>query len=246
MPLQAYNLIVSQFFVLCLNAVNITMIPMAGAGRHLITFGDKGPEMIGRWEKVSDLFPMSKDTAKAMLISRPRQILYVDVLVYSFALPLPRLVILLLYIRVFPTPKFKIAVYAVGTFVVAWCPAVLFADMFQCSPVAFIWDKSIKGGKCINKQAFYRYIAVPIVLSDVAVLVLPLPMIWQLRMTIKQKLALSGVLCWVRWACSLASSEWLFSSGMTLLPTRHGLLLPFWHGRWLKLRLFLSQLVFHR
>lgn len=119
--------------------------------------------------------------------------MYVDLLLYSFAIPLPKVVLLLFYIRLFPTPRFKLAVYAVASFIIAWCPAIFFTDMFQCSPVAFAWDKSIKGGRCINMLAFIRYIAVPIVLSDLAVLILPLPMIWQLHMTIRQKLALSGV-----------------------------------------------------
>ena len=112
---------------------------------------------------------------------------------YSFAIPLPKLVLLLFYIRIFSNPRFKQAVCAVASFVIAWCPAVLFTAIFQCSPVPFAWDKSISGGTCINVLAFYRYIAVPIVLSDVAVLVLPLPIIWQLHMSAKQKLALSGV-----------------------------------------------------
>ena len=128
-----------------------------------------------------------------ILISRRGQILYVELLVYSFAIPLPKLVLLLFYIRIFSNPRFKQAAYAVAYFVIAWCPAVFFTDMFQCRPLAFAWDKSIKGGTCIDVLAFFRYIAVPNVLSDVAVLVLPLPMIWQLHTTTKQKLELSGV-----------------------------------------------------
>ena len=77
--------------------------------------------------------------------------------------------------------------------VAAWCPAVFFTNIFQCKPIAFAWNKSIRGGTCINVLAFFRFIAVPTVISDVAVLALPLPMIWQLQMSTKHKLALSGV-----------------------------------------------------
>ena len=128
-----------------------------------------------------------------MLNSRIGQILYFELVAYSFAVPLPKVVLLLFYVRIFPTAKFKVAVYAVGSFVVAWCPAVLFTDLFQCKPIALGWDKTIREGVCINVLAFFRYVAVPTVLSDAAVLVLPLPMIWQLHMSTKQKLALSGV-----------------------------------------------------
>lgn len=190
---QAWILTLLQFFALSLNAVNITMVQVAGVGRHTVSFGDEAPEMLGRWEKVSVVLLVFPEIATAMLISRAGQILYIELLFYSFAIPLPKIVLLLFYIRIFPNPRFKLAVYAVASFVIAWCPAVFFTDMFQCSPVAFAWDKSIHGGTCINVLAFFRYIAVPIVLSDVAVLLLPLPMIWQLHMTSKQKLALSSV-----------------------------------------------------
>lgn len=109
-------------------------------------------------------------------------------------MPLPKIVLLLFYVRIFSNPKFKVAVYAIATFVIAWCPAVFLTDLFQCKPVAFGWDKTLSGGgTCIDVLAFFRYIAVPAVMSDAAVLVLPLPLIWQLNMTQKQKMALSGV-----------------------------------------------------
>lgn len=169
------------------------MVQKASVGRHAISFGDEAPEILGKWAKVGVIPFVFPEIATTIPISRTGQILYVELLVYSFAVPFPRLVLLLFYNRIFPNPRFKLAVYAVATFVIAWCPAVFFTDMFQCSPIALAWDKSISGGTCINVLAFYRYIAVPIVLSDVAVLVLPLPMIWQLHMTTKQKLALSGI-----------------------------------------------------
>ena len=117
--------------------------------------------------------------------------LYFELLVYSFGIPLPKLVLLLLYIRIFPTRIFKLAVFAVGIVVIAWCPAVFFTNMFQCNPVPLAWDKSIKGGTCIDQLAFFRYIAVPTALCDAAVLILPLPLIWQLHKTLRQKSELS-------------------------------------------------------
>ncbi|KAL8715438.1 MAG: hypothetical protein Q9220_000772 [cf. Caloplaca sp. 1 TL-2023] len=147
------------------------MVQVAGVGHHEASLGDRKPDILHSWEKT----------------------LYAELLVYSIAIPLPRLVLLLFYLRIFPNPSFKIAVYAVGSFIIAWCPAVFFTALFQCNPVAFAWDKSIAGGTCINVLAFFRYIAVPIVVSDMALLLLPLPMIWRLRITLRQKLALLGV-----------------------------------------------------
>ena len=168
------------------------MVQVAGVGRHTASYGAEAPDKLGKWAKVGIvLIPIR--IAMMVLTPRAGQILYFELLVYSFAIPLPKLVVLFFYIRIFPNPKFKMAVYSVAAFVIAWCPATFFTDIFQCNPIAFAWDKTIKGGTCINVLAFFQYISVPIVMSDVAVLALPLPMIWQLHMTTKQKLALSAV-----------------------------------------------------
>lgn len=169
------------------------MVQVAGVGRHASSFGNEAPEQLGKWAKVSFALLLFPGIAMANTNIQTGQILYFELLAYSFAIPLPKLVLLLFYVRIFSNPRFKLAAYAVVSFVIAWCPAVFFTDLFQCSPIALAWDKSIRGGACINVLAFFRYIAVPTVLSDAAVLVLPLPMIWQLHTTTRQKLALSGV-----------------------------------------------------
>ena len=102
--------------------------------------------------------------------------------------------LLLFYVRIFSNKVFKRVAYAVALFVTVWCPIVFFLDMFQCSPIKSAWDKKVpSGGKCINTLAFFQYISIPIVISDVALLIMPLPMIWQLQTNRNQKIALSGV-----------------------------------------------------
>ncbi len=54
--------------------------------------------------------------------------------------------ILLLYKRIFPQKWFRSALLAVGAFVVSYSTVQFFADIFQCTPVSFLWDKTIPGG----------------------------------------------------------------------------------------------------
>lgn len=143
-----------------------------------------------RWRLVRIGFP---ETVVTILTLGIGQIVYVGGVIYSFAIPLPKLVILLFYMRIFPNSRIKFAIYSVAIFVIAWCPAVLLVNIFQCNPIKFYWNKSIKGGTCIDILAYWRYSSVPIILSDIAILVIPLPMIWRLQMTTRRKLAVSGV-----------------------------------------------------
>lgn len=69
----------------------------------------------------------------------------------------------------------------------------LFVAIFECTPVAFYWDLSIKGGTCIDQNAFYRWNGVANLLIDFLVLSLPIPMIWRLSLPTKEKVSLSGI-----------------------------------------------------
>ena len=65
--------------------------------------------------------------------------------------------------------------------------------IFECTPVAYFWDKSIHGGTCINQDQFFRWNGVANLLIDFMILTLTMPMIWRLRLQTRQKLSLTVV-----------------------------------------------------
>ena len=73
------------------------------------------------------------------------------------------------------------------------CIASVFTIIFQCKPVAFAWDKTINGGKCINTLAYFRYATIPNIITDAAMLISPLPTIWKLQTSNAQKIGLTAV-----------------------------------------------------
>ena len=87
---------------------------------------------------------------------------------------------------------FTMILVAVGVIVVGTGLASTFAAIFQCSPVPYAWDKSIKGGKCINDIAFARFMAIPNVVDGLVMLVMPIPLVWRLELAIQQKIALTA------------------------------------------------------
>ena len=117
-------------------------------------------------------------------------------ILYGLSIALSKCAILFLYVRVFTTRNktFTFGVYLIGFFVIATGVANMFVAIFQCSPVAYEWDKSIQGGNCIDEVAFARYMAIPNVITGVFMLVMPLPLSWRLNLDIAAKIALTATL----------------------------------------------------
>jgi hypothetical protein len=101
-----------------------------------------------------------------------------------------RLVILALYMRIFSSNKYRFGAYAVGGLIIlTWVASVILASTI-CTPLAYQWNKSIKGGHCGSIRAFYTWISVPSIICDLVMLVLPLPALYKLRMGPAAKIGL--------------------------------------------------------
>ncbi|KAJ6179618.1 hypothetical protein N7519_010079 [Penicillium mononematosum] len=116
-----------------------------------------------------------------------------QILDFPFTVAPAKISILLFYVRIFPVHKFQIFAYIVGAVVLGHGIGVLLAAVFQCSPIAYTWDKTIVGGSCFNQEAFFRYVSPPNILTDVLVLIMPLPYVWKLHAHVGHKVALTGV-----------------------------------------------------
>ena len=100
--------------------------------------------------------------------------------------------ILLFYRRIFRIAYFTLLLNFVGTFVLLWAISGVLVAVFQCQPVSVFWNKLIAGG-CINTDGFVLAEAGITIATDIIVLILPLPMIWRLKISKQQKWAVSGV-----------------------------------------------------
>ena len=69
----------------------------------------------------------------------------------------------------------------------------VFFDIFQCNPREKIWNKLITTGHCYNISALDKASGVFNVVSDFAILILPVPSIWSLQMSLRKKLLTTGV-----------------------------------------------------
>jgi hypothetical protein len=67
---------------------------------------------------------------------------------------------------------------------------VLIGSVFSCTPVSFFWGKDIHGGHCINLMAFWFFQASFNIISDIAIIILPIPVLNTLNLPKKQKYGL--------------------------------------------------------
>lgn len=107
-------------------------------------------------------------------------------------LVLTKLSILLMYARIFPTRNFRIASFVLGGISVAWAIAIIFVSIFQCTPIARAWDKTIPG-HCIDLKASFIGNAIPNIITDIAILALPVRVVWGLHANLTHRLSVIGI-----------------------------------------------------
>lgn len=113
-------------------------------------------------------------------------------ILYKFTINLTKTSICLLYLRIFPSVKFRRTVYAVMTSVLLYAVASIVATIVQCSPLERIWNASVQG-TCINFTAFWYANATANIVGDFAILGLPMPVVRSLHLPQRQRLGLMVV-----------------------------------------------------
>ncbi|KAK3321247.1 hypothetical protein B0T19DRAFT_262558 [Cercophora scortea] len=160
----------------------------------------------------------------AILISDPRllQIFFItSEVIYSVCICFIKWSILAFFSRVFPQPWFRRALYGVSTFVLAWCFTTVFAISFQCVPFAFNWDTTIPGGHCIDIGGMALATSIMNILTDFAILTLPLPIIFNLNVKTQRKWGLAFLFAVGGGACvvSITRTAWIWKLNATVDPS---------------------------
>ena len=108
------------------------------------------------------------------------------------AITFAKLSILFYYRRLFPLPNIQYKLYAIGAWVIAHGLTTLLISVLQCIPLTAAWDRSV-AGKCIDLLAWSRWMSVPNILSDLALIALPLYVVWGLKKSKTERLGLSVI-----------------------------------------------------
>ncbi|KAH8898891.1 hypothetical protein GQ53DRAFT_836886 [Thozetella sp. PMI_491] len=171
-----YLLVPSWLFA---TAFSITMVFMvkAGMGRHL-------------WD-----VPFSSFNINFMKVTA------VGGTFYGMSIMLTKLSILTFYLRFVTTsPTLKYLIYATMLIVIIYSLVTSWSWLYICQPIAKYWDFTLVGGTCIDFKIIAIVSGIMNSVTDAIILVLPVPILWNLRLPMLQKIGatmimMTGGLC---------------------------------------------------
>ncbi|KAJ3579325.1 hypothetical protein NPX13_g1240 [Xylaria arbuscula] len=160
---------ISYLFQLLLGILCILFVKYGGTGRHVEYWLLNDPSTVGNFLKIQ--------TATEFI--------------YVAGVTFPKVCILLMYLSIFVERKIRIAAkIVIAVIVTNWIATGIIADFTICQPFAFKWDKSIPGGHCSNLMAAYRWISIPNILTDLAIIFLPFSALYHLQTTRIRKIGI--------------------------------------------------------
>ncbi|OJJ96610.1 hypothetical protein ASPACDRAFT_46780 [Aspergillus aculeatus ATCC 16872] len=160
--LDDYTMLLSVLFLFATCGLNLTMIHY-GMGRH------------------ADELPSPNVTKIAKLLMAFE-------CVYCTTVGIIKVSILLMNARIFPTRNFRLAAIILGGIAVGWVLAIICVSVFQCDPIAKAWNPNLPGS-CINLKGSFIGNAVPNIVTDVAILSLPVHVVWGLHASLTHRLS---------------------------------------------------------
>lgn len=114
---------------------------------------------------------------------------------YGVGASLSKASALLFYSRVFRrqvTPSwFHTMVYITHGLNILWFIGNIIAILLLCKPISANWNHA--AGKCSSQGIYFLGMSVPHVVIDFIILMLPLPIIWNLNCTGSRKVALTAI-----------------------------------------------------
>jgi hypothetical protein len=105
-----------------------------------------------------------------------------------------RLSVLLFFGRIFngASSQLKYALWIVQGLNAACYLGNILMMAFGCSPIRKYWTPGIPG-VCLNLEVMYLVGGIPNIVLDFLILLLPLPLLWKLKMPLNRKLLVVGV-----------------------------------------------------
>lgn len=111
---------------------------------------------------------------------------------YKVVLLFNKISVVCLYYRIFAvsTKSFRVACHVMNTWIIASGLAFIIATVFQCTPVAAFWDRSIQGYKCFKNEPWWISYAVTQITTDFMLLAMPVRQILLLSMGRAEKVGI--------------------------------------------------------
>lgn len=111
---------------------------------------------------------------------------------YTPAVMFAKLAALFLYYQVFEVPFYRRIIVAIGVIVVLQGIVSLILAFSICRPFRYFWTQAVdpNDGVCGDVMLFYKSYSIPSLVTDVAMLVLPWPILAKLNIPTAEKVGL--------------------------------------------------------
>ena len=113
---------------------------------------------------------------------------------YSLAMAFIKTSTLLLYLRIFPSRQFRLWLWSADVFVAIYTGLGVLGSIFQCLPIRKPWDPLVEG-QCIQVDLLYLVCGGMNSLTEMMILIAPMPALRRLQMGFKQKMQLMSIFC---------------------------------------------------
>ncbi|KAL4772929.1 hypothetical protein BDW60DRAFT_222136 [Aspergillus nidulans var. acristatus] len=123
------------------------------------------------------------------------KLLWTEYYVFDTGTAVAKASALLFYARIFTraSSRFRYCLWAVHACNVCWLIGILLAVVFECLPIAKVWNPSLSGS-CQDTRILWMGSGITSLIIDVFILVLPVPMVWRLKATPMRKILATLVL----------------------------------------------------
>ncbi|KAI1469157.1 uncharacterized protein F4812DRAFT_470254 [Daldinia caldariorum] len=144
-------------------SIALGMITKYGGGRHIILATDTRSLRI--WKIIAEV-------------------------TYTISLGFIKFGILRLYGTIFPSKRFRIFLWIFAICLIAFDLACIMVSVFECIPVQYYWDMSIKGGHCLDYGLYTLLAGMLNIITDLIILLAPIPQVLHLHISKHKKMLL--------------------------------------------------------
>lgn len=111
---------------------------------------------------------------------------------YTPAVMFAKLAALFLYHQVFQVSSYRYMIYVIGVVVILQFIVAYVLAFSICRPFRYFWTQAVDvhDGTCGDVMLFYKSYSIPSLVTDLAMLILPWPILIRLQMPVSDKIGL--------------------------------------------------------
>lgn len=187
---------------------NMETVARLGAGYHTadLTLGQiEGSLQVSRLSSsIGHRSDTNCHTLKMLIQGQTVQASYFSILAYNVTMCLIKLCLIVQYLRIFVGHWTRLACWLTVGFTIAFSLSTFIADVFTCRPVSGFWDLTNTKAQCIDRHALWFAHAAMSIITDFAVLLIPMPALWTLKLAFRDKVATIALLSCGSFGCIMS------------------------------------------